>query len=85
MTAMETTTEKPLNETILTIWKNCVFSENIFAWFEYGQLPVFSDKIEDLMLPEGHHLVKHEEPQIYEVYQELLYVGRLYVPKNYTV
>jgi hypothetical protein len=76
------------NETMLIEWKDCLFSENIFAWFDYGMIPVFSDKLEDLMLPEDRIIQKHSEGG-YELFTysekagDYLYTGRLYVPESY--
>jgi hypothetical protein len=75
------------NETILIEWKDCLFSENIYAWFDYGMIPVFSDKMEDLMLPEDRITQPHADGG-YEVFaysndaEEYLYTGRLYTPKG---
>jgi hypothetical protein len=85
---------KTENETMMTIWKNCIFSENIYAWFESDLQPVFSDKMEDLMLPEDRVIQPNRfangdlNQNVYEVFTyrdsvgEYLYTGRLYTPKN---
>jgi hypothetical protein len=82
------------NETILIQWKKCTFSENIYAWFESDLQPVFSNKMEDLMLPENrviqqnHFANGDENENVYEVFawndsvHQHLYAGRLYTPKN---
>jgi hypothetical protein len=78
---------KTKNETILIEWNSCLFSENIYAWFDYGMIPVFSDKMEDLMLPEDYVLEPHAEGG-YELFSynreaaEYIYTGRLYAPKS---
>jgi hypothetical protein len=75
------------NETILIEWNETLFSENIFAWFESGMVPVFSNNLEDLMLPDDYVLEKHESGS-YELFahdsdcDEYLYVGRLFTPKG---
>jgi hypothetical protein len=75
------------NETILIEWDNTLFSENIFAWFEFGMIPVFSDKLEDLMLPEDRTFELHDSGS-YEIFaydsdsEEYLYTGRLFTPKD---
>jgi len=83
------------NETIMTLYKSCVFSENIFAWFECGMNPVFSDKMEDLMLSDNYVVQQHcfscgtPNKDVYEIYswsekvEEHLYAGRLYAPESY--
>lgn len=78
---------KAKNETIMIERNECLFSENIYAFFEYGMIPVFSNKIDDLMLPENRVIQPHESGS-YEVFgwdedaEEHLYVGRLFVPKG---
>jgi len=75
------------NETILIERNNCLFSENIYAWFDYGMIPVFSNKMEDLMLPEDYVLQPHKDGG-YELFaystdaEEYLYTGRLHAPKG---
>jgi hypothetical protein len=75
------------NETMMTCWKDCIFSENIYAWFEYGLQPVFSNKMEDLMLPKDYVLQAGEEGE-YKLFGwsdeagEHLYTGRLFAPKG---
>ena len=75
------------NENLLIQYKDCLFSENIYAWFDYGMTPVFSNKIEDLMLPENYVLQHHSENR-YEVFawnevaEDHLYVGALFAPKE---
>lgn len=75
------------NETILIQWDECLFSENVFAWFEYGMVPVFSDKLEDLMLPEDFTFNEHPSGS-YEIFaydsecEEYLYTGKLFTPKG---
>ena len=75
------------NETILIQWDECLFSENVFAWFEGGMVPVFSDKMEDLMLPEDFTFEEHTSGS-YEIFaydtesEEYLYTGRLFTPKG---
>jgi hypothetical protein len=75
------------NETILIEWDNTLFSENVFAWFESGMVPVFSDKLEDLMLPEDYTFEEHSSGS-YEIFgydpecEEYLYTGRLFTPKG---
>jgi hypothetical protein len=81
-----TETTKTKNETILINWNGTLFSENIYAWFQHGQLPVFSNNIEDLMLPDNYVLQKHASGA-YELFawdsvcEEHLYAGRLFAPK----
>ena len=91
---MTVTLPETRNETILIEWKNCLFSENIYAWFDYGMIPVFSDKMEDLMLPENRVIQQNHfangdaNENVYEIFAwndsayQHLYVGRLYTPKN---
>jgi hypothetical protein len=75
------------NETILVEWNDTLFSENIFAWFESGMIPVFSDKLEDLLLPEDFTFEEHPSGS-YEIFaydpecEEYLYTGRLFTPKG---
>ena len=75
------------NETILIERNNCLFSENIYAWFDYGMIPVFSNKMEDLMLPEDYVLQPHADGG-YELFtfnkdaEDYLYTGRLFAPKG---
>ena len=81
----------------MTIYKNCIFSENIFAWFEGGLQPVFSNKIEDLMLPENRVIQQNHlsdgtpNEGAYEIFgwdsviNQHLYTGRLYAPKGYKI
>lgn len=75
------------NETILIEWNDTLFSENIFAWFEGGMVPVFSDKLEDLMLPEDFTFEEHTNGS-YEIFgwdedaEDYLYVGRLFTAKG---
>jgi hypothetical protein len=75
------------NETILIEWNETLFSENIFAWFESGMVPVFSNKLEDLMLPDDYTTEKHSDGS-YELFaydsdcDEYLYTGRLFLPKG---
>jgi len=77
---------KTLNETIMIEWNNCLFSENIYAYFQYGMLPVFSNSIDDLMLSDNYVMQKHESGS-YEIFDwdeeagEHLYSGRLFAPK----
>ena len=83
------------NETILTLYKSCIFSENIFAWFEADLQPVFSDKIEDLMLPQDRVIQQNyfsdgtKNKGVFELYSfneathSYLYAGRLYAPESY--
>jgi hypothetical protein len=81
---------KPKNETILIAWKGVLFSENVYAWFEFDQPPVISDKLEDLCLPEDFHFEKtiDDEEGFYminaydEDSKEYLYAGRLFTPKG---
>ena len=67
-------------------WSNCLFSENIYAYFQYGMLPVFSNSIDDLMLSDNYVMQKHESGS-YEIFdwdedaEEHLYSGRLFAPK----
>jgi len=82
------------NETILIQWKKCLFSENIFAFFENDMYPVFSNKMEDLMLPDDYVIQQNHfangdvNENVYEVFgwsdvaQEHLYTGRLFAPKG---
>jgi hypothetical protein len=89
------TSPQTQNETILTLYKDCIFSENIFAWFEAGLQPVFSNKIEDLMLPENRVIQQNHfsdgtpNEGAYEIFgwdnvaNQHLYTGRLYAPKGY--
>jgi len=90
------TSTQTQNETILTLFKGCLFSENIFAWFDADlNQPVFSNKIEDLMLPDNRVIQQNHfangdaNENVYEVFgwsdvaREHLYTGRLYVPKGY--
>ena len=76
-----------LNETILINWRDCLFSENIYAYFEFNCDPAFSDKIEDVLLPEDYQHNKVLDG-LYEIFEydenceEYIYAGRLYVPKN---
>ena len=78
---------KTKNETIMIEWNECLFSENIYAYFEYGMVPVFSNKKEDLCLPDNYVIQPHESGS-YEVFGwdedagEHLYLGRLFSPKN---
>jgi hypothetical protein len=78
---------KTQNETIMIQWNECLFSENIYAYFEYGMVPVFSNRMEDLMLPDDYVLEKHESGS-YELFswdegaEEYLYSGRLFAPKG---
>ena len=75
------------NETIMIEWNDCLFSENIYAYFEYGMSPVFSNCIDDLCMPENRVIQPHESGA-YEVFGwddeagEHLYTGRLFIPKN---
>jgi hypothetical protein len=75
------------NENLLIQYKNSLFSENIYAWFDYGMIPVFSNKLEDLMLPEDYVLQHHSENR-YEVFAwnqnagEHIYTGALFAPKG---
>ena len=75
------------NETILIEWNDTLFSENIFAWFESGMVPVFSNNIEDLILPEDFTFEAHASGS-YEIFaydaecEEYLYTGRLFTPKG---
>jgi hypothetical protein len=75
------------NETILIDWNNILFSENIFAWFEYGMYPVLSQNLEDLMLPDDYTFELHASGA-YEIFaydaecEEYLYTGRLFTPKD---
>lgn len=75
------------NETILIQWEDTIFSENIYAWFEYGHYAVLSDKLEDLMLPQGYSF-NHLGDGVYEIFEynkdcdEDLYCGRLFTPKG---
>ena len=82
------------NETMMTLYKSCIFSENIFAWFEADLQPVFSDKIEDLMLPSDRVIQQNyfsdgtKNKGVYEIFtlnihNDLLYAGRLYAPESY--
>jgi hypothetical protein len=77
---------KTKNETIMIEWSNCLFSENIYAYFQYGMLPVFSNSIDDLMLSDNYVMQKHESGS-YEIFdwdedaEEHLYSGRLFAPK----
>jgi hypothetical protein len=85
---------KTENETILIQWKKCTFSENIYAWFESDLQPVFSNKMEDLMLPEDRITQPNRfsngdlNQNVYEIFgwrddvKEYLYAGRLYTPKD---
>jgi len=89
-------TQKPetRNETMMTFFKDCIFSENIYALFEPNLQPVFSNKMEDLMLPDNrvtqqHHFANGDvNENVYEVFgwnhasHQHVYVGRLYTPKN---
>ena len=91
---MTVTLPETRNETILIQWRKCIFSENIFAWFECGMNPVFSDKMEDLMLSDNYVVQQNcfscgtPNENVYEIYfwdekvGEHLYAGRLYTPKN---
>jgi len=78
------------NETILIQWNETLFSENIFAWFESDMIPVFSNNLEDLMLPDDYVLEKHHNGS-YELFaydslcEEYLYTGRLFTPKGITL
>jgi len=89
------TSTQTQNETILTLYKDCIFSENIFAWFEAGLQPVFSNKLEDLMLSDDYVIQQNyfsdgtPNEGAYEIYSwnskvgQHLYAGRLYAPKGY--
>lgn len=81
------------NETILIKWNDCIFSENIYAYFEHGMTPVFSNRIQDLMLPtdeEGNedYITQPHPEGSYEVFGynkdagKYLYTGRLFIPKG---
>ena len=78
---------KTKNETIMIEWNECLFSENIYAYFEYGMTPVFSNRLEDLMLSDNYVTQPHESGA-YELFdwdedaEEHLYAGRLFVPKS---
>jgi len=75
------------NETVLIEWNDTLFSENLYAFFEYGMIPVLSDKIEDVLLPEDYTFNKLEGGA-YEIFEynkdcdDYLYVGRLFTPKD---
>ena len=78
---------KNQNNTIMIEWNECLFSENIYAYFESGMVPVFSNRLEDLMLSDDY--VTHPHPiGSYEFFdwdegaEEHLYSGRLFVPKG---
>ena len=77
----------------MKVWNGCCFSENIYAYFEHGLDPVFSNRIEDLMLPtdeEGNedYITQPIQEGCYEVFgydkdaEEYLYTGRLFIPKG---
>ena len=76
------------NETILIQWDECLFSEHVYAWFEYGMTPVFASRLEDLMLPDDYVVQTNESSGSYEVFgwdedaSEHLYTGRLFTPKG---
>ena len=78
---------KTKNETIMIEWNECLFSENIYAYFKYGMTPVFSNDIDDLMLSDNYVMQPHAESCSYEIFewdedaQEHLYSGRLFAPK----
>ena len=75
------------NETIMIEWNDCLFSENIYAYFEDGMSAVFSNCIDDLCMPEDRVIQPHESGA-YEVFGlddetgEYLYTGRLFISKN---
>ena len=75
------------NETILIEWNECLFSEHVYAWFEYGMTPVFASRLEDLMLPEDFTFNEHPSGS-YEIFaydpecEEYLYTGKLFTPKG---
>lgn len=84
------------NETIMIIFKGCVFSENIFAWFDANlNQPVFADNIKDLMLPEDRVMQKNcfsdgtVNKGAYNIFhwddvvRDFIYSGRLYVPEKF--
>lgn len=77
---------KTKNETIMIEWNECLFSENIYAYFKYGMTPVFSNSIDDLMLSDNYVMQPHESGS-YEIFEwdedaeEHLYSGRLFAPK----
>jgi hypothetical protein len=78
---------KTKNETIMIEWNDCLFSENIYAYFEHGMVPVFSNRLEDLMLSDNYVTQPHPSGS-YELFnwdedaEEHLYSGRLFVPKG---
>ena len=78
---------KAKNETIMIEWNECLFSENIYAYFEHGMVPAFSNRLEDLMLSDNYVTQPHPSGA-YEVFdwdegaEEHLYSGRLFVPKG---
>jgi hypothetical protein len=85
---MQTTyARRTQNENLLIQYKDCLFSENIYAWFDYGMTPVFSNKLEDLLLPEDYVLQHHSENR-YELFawndnaSEHIYTGVLFAPKE---
>jgi hypothetical protein len=76
-----------MNETIMIEWAETIFSENIYAFFYSGMMPVFASKLEDLMMPEDYMFELHDSGS-YEIFEydpeceEYLYCGRLFTPKD---
>jgi hypothetical protein len=74
------------NETILINYNGVTFSENVFAFFEFGEDPIISNCLEDLCLPEDY--VEECVNEHYEIFaynadaEEYLYTGRLYKAKK---
>jgi hypothetical protein len=79
-------------DTIMIQWKNTLFSENLYAWFdcEDGMVPVFATTLHDCMLPENLVIQRHKSGESYEIFawdniaQEHLYRGRLFIPSKAT-
>jgi hypothetical protein len=74
------------NETILINYNGVTFSENVFAFFTFGEDPIISNCLEDLCLPEDY--VEQYVDGHYEIFgfnedaQQHLYTGRLYKAKK---
>ena len=79
-------------DTIMIQWKNTIFSENLYAWFdcEDGMVPVFATTLHDCMLPDNRVIQRHKSGECYEIFgwdniaQEHLYRGRLFIPSKAT-
>lgn len=78
-----------INDDMLVLNKDILFSPRIFAYFGYSKMgdafqPVFSDRLDDLLLPEGYVLSWVERNLNWDVdTKDGIFVGKLFTPPNW--